>query len=243
MIKHHKYTKYSATRDGKVYGPKGQEVKGRQNRYGYLQFLVGYYTESGIYTRKTVLKHRFIYEALTGTTLEPIEQINHIDGCKTNNTISNLEVCNASHNVQHAFDTGLAKAKQGSDVPWTTLQEEDIRNIIRDISSSNPTNIDIAVKYNTTVSIVSNIRHKNAWLHVFNEEEFRSYVPVEANNSKAGVTNLSKELRLQILKDLFTTTLTNRQIQDKYNIQYKHLAKVRKKELWKKEIAEYENSL
>ena len=42
-----------------------------------------------------------------------LSEINHIDGNKTNNKIENLEWCDGSHNVQHAYDTGLnSKAKK-----------------------------------------------------------------------------------------------------------------------------------
>ena len=37
--------------------------------------------------------------------------INHIDGDKLNNDISNLEWCSFSHNIQHAYDNGLKKIK------------------------------------------------------------------------------------------------------------------------------------
>ena len=38
--------------------------------------------------------------------------INHIDGNKENNSLENLEWCSNSHNVQHAYDTGLAKTNK-----------------------------------------------------------------------------------------------------------------------------------
>ena len=36
-----------------------------------------------------------------------LPEVNHIDGNKENNHVSNLEWCTRSHNVKHSFDTGL----------------------------------------------------------------------------------------------------------------------------------------
>jgi hypothetical protein len=59
----------------------------------------------------------FLLHRLVGLSFIPNEkgykEINHIDGCKHNNKKDNLEWCNRSQNIQHAFDTGLAKGIKG----------------------------------------------------------------------------------------------------------------------------------
>lgn len=51
-------------------------------------------------------------------------EVNHIDGIKTNNHYTNLEWCTRSHNVQHAFDLGLKEGTPGSKNGRAVLNEE-----------------------------------------------------------------------------------------------------------------------
>jgi len=55
---------------------------------------------------KVFLVHRLIAQ----TFLQKIEgktEINHLDGNKTNNSVSNIEFCTHKENIQHAMLTGL----------------------------------------------------------------------------------------------------------------------------------------
>lgn len=63
---------------------------------------------------------------LVANNPEDIE-INHIDGNKQNNTLSNLEWCTSSQNSLHSYSTGLSK--KGSDRPSSKLTEEHVRSI------------------------------------------------------------------------------------------------------------------
>ena len=69
----------------------------------------GYYIV-GI-NKKSYLVHR-----LLGITFLPKKEgktiINHIDGNKSNNNIFNLEWCNQSENIQHAYNIGLNKTTE-----------------------------------------------------------------------------------------------------------------------------------
>jgi hypothetical protein len=57
--------------------------------------------------QKSVVMHRLVAEAFIGSAPEGKNQVNHIDGIKTNNHYTNLEWCNNSENQIHARKMGL----------------------------------------------------------------------------------------------------------------------------------------
>jgi trehalose/maltose hydrolase-like predicted phosphorylase len=56
--------------------------------------------------KKNYSVHRLVAQAFLSTYSEKL-QINHIDGNRLNNTVSNLECVTASQNCRHAHETGL----------------------------------------------------------------------------------------------------------------------------------------
>lgn len=96
------FPKYSITEDGHVINIETNKVlKPLLNKVGYLQ--LGLYI-SGKQTRKYL--HRLIAEAFIPNP-ENKPEVNHIDGNKQNNSISNLEWVTPSENRKHAYTIGL----------------------------------------------------------------------------------------------------------------------------------------
>lgn len=64
--------------------------------------------------------HRLLMEAFVPNP-NNYPQINHIDGNKLNNSLSNLEWCSGSHNTRHAISLGLMKPVNEKTVEQYTL--------------------------------------------------------------------------------------------------------------------------
>lgn len=74
--------------------------------------------------------HRLVAKAFIPNP-ENKPQVNHIDGNKENNHVSNLEWCTNAENGKHAFDTGLrSKEKCSRNAALRKLTEEQVKNIL-----------------------------------------------------------------------------------------------------------------
>jgi len=82
-----------------------RRLKPRKNRRGYLQLIL---SKNAI--PKTKLLHRLVAEVFL-PRIEDLNEVNHLDGDKTNNRLENLEWSNHSLNTLHAFKIGLMKPR------------------------------------------------------------------------------------------------------------------------------------
>lgn len=92
----------SLRKNGRADNRRGKTLKQKIDKYGYLQITL---TNDGI--RKSFAVHRLVAMAYIQNT-DAKETVNHIDGKKVNNHVSNLEWATQKEQKTHSIKTGLA---------------------------------------------------------------------------------------------------------------------------------------
>ncbi len=119
--------RYEASDNGDIRHVTNHKIRrARRNKHGYMQ--MNFSLNNGTGKTKTLLVHKLIAETFIPNP-NNLPEINHIDGDKTNNRVSNLEWCDASYNQKHAFLTGLQVAKKGEDAPGAKFTNEQVKEI------------------------------------------------------------------------------------------------------------------
>lgn len=215
--KHPIYTKYGCDIDGTLYSTKG---KRKSTINSTTQYRVMSIRHEGKLIQYRA--HRFIYECVTQSIIPDNMVINHIDGNKINNHFDNLECITYKENTIHALQTGLMKPCVGEANGCATITADIVRNIIRDIIQGY-SNKELSEKYLLDLKHISLIRNNKRWKFIFEEDEFKNYMPVKIVQRK-----LTNEQRIQLQKDLLTTT-SNAELSRKYNIDASIISRMRSK--------------
>ena len=103
--------------------------------------------------------HRLVVEAfLPNTENKPC--VNHIDGVKENNSLSNLEWVTYSENAQHAMDNNLNR--KGEEHHCAKLSWDKVR-VIRDEYGTTKTATQLSKEYGVTFQAIKKVVNHISW--------------------------------------------------------------------------------
>jgi len=141
----------------KTYTIPDRILRTRPNHKGYETVQIG---------GKTKLIHRLVAEAFIPNP-ENLPEINHIDGNKRNNAVSNLEWVSHLENIRHAWDTGLSTptSLKGEDNPSAKLTEDDVSTIRKRYAAGGVTQAELAREYQVTATAIHWVLTRKNWKH------------------------------------------------------------------------------
>ena len=151
---------YQVSRSGQVRSLKRgvQIMRPAVSRTGYWQ--VNLYRDGKV---KHFYVHRLVAEAFIGHIAEGME-VNHKDGDKSNNDVSNLEIVTAKQNILHAFRLGLIPPMHGEMGPRSKLKEAQVREI-RLLKGKTRVG-EVADRFGVSVRTIYFIWEGKTWRHV-----------------------------------------------------------------------------
>ena len=188
---------YIIYEDGRVYSKNSDKFLKPS-----LSATTGYLVYGRLGSMHRLLVEHFINEIPEGMV------VNHLDGNKLNNQLSNLEITTHSENVKHAFNNGLTKPNKGEDNGMAKLSNQEALELVNDLKNGY-TNTEIGNKYNLHPRYVSLIRHGKRWSNLYKE-----YGPFNKSNQDPFPEYTKKHEQYIELKDL----LNNKEIADILNV-------------------------
>lgn len=151
---------YSADESGKIWTH-------RQNKFLKIWLIGTGYEMVMLYKSKKPKK--FLVHRLIAITYIPnpldLKEVNHIDGIRRNNKLTNLEWVTSSQNKQHAMKFGLMNNK-GSHHGLSKLTETGVKEIRRFLKEGKIRQSILAKLYEVSPSTICDIKKGRMWNHI-----------------------------------------------------------------------------
>lgn len=153
------YPNYEVSNLGRV-----KSMKFEKERILKPELLKDGYLRVKIYN--DVKKNKFLVHRLVADCFienkEKKKQINHKNGIKTDNSVSNIEWVTPSENMTHSYILKLNYSKLGEEHPMSKLTKKDVINIRKKKYSIKKE----AEFYNVCIGTINKIRAKTIWKHI-----------------------------------------------------------------------------
>ena len=137
----------------------GNELVPQLTSDGYLKVTLSKNCKSKKYYLHRLVAIQFL------DNLDNLPQVNHIDGNKLNNSITNLEWCTKQENQNHAIRTGLMQ--RGQERPSSKLTEQQVLEIykLKGVLKAQ----DIADMYKVSKNTINCILRGSKWKYLYKQ--------------------------------------------------------------------------
>lgn len=203
--------KYWCDAEGNVYSKAKNRKLAAFNHGGYL----GVSLDLGLKKRGTITKaHRVVWTYFNG--LIPDGQvINHIDGNKKNNRISNLECVTHSANMKHAYDK-LGKMDFSGDKSSNALfSNAQVLEMRRKFANNLANRSELIEQTGVTASNLTDILSYRCFKDV--GVEYRESCQARNQQNKVGKAKFTDQQIIDIFKDYYDNGLGYRRLAVKYS--------------------------
>lgn len=195
--------------------PEGRILKLNMTKQGYYHII--FYDMENEKAKKV---HRLVAEAFIPNP-ENKPQVNHIDGVKHNNVVTNLEWCTPRENQLHAIDMNLITHVKGENHGRVKLTEEQVIEILNNGKYDTYTNI--GKKYGVGRKTIELILKRKKWTHIEGYEEFKPNI----------FNNKSSKLSIDDVKVIRSSTLSNKDLAKLLGVNDETIRKCRNYETFK----------
>lgn len=231
-------TRYSVTNTGIIINDEKNCIqKPHVSNRGYERVLLSY---NG--TRKYVSVHRLVAQYFIPND-DNLPEVNHIDGNKRNNNVTNLEWCTAEYNVKHSYDTNLNHSGESNSL--ATISNKQAKKICKLLEQNKLTMNEIAKEVGTTRKVVSHIKNKESWCRISCQYDIDNYNVKEINIKKGDkhprskLTTKKVEKVCQMIED---NVFTLKEISMKTSVPYSSVRNIFYGTVWKDVSSKYDFS-
>lgn len=149
---------YSVSDSGDIKNSNGERLKPRVTARGYCVVLLSRRGER----KKSFSVHRLVMAAFVGPSSN---EVNHKNGIKSDNWLSNLEYSTRSENMKHAYANGLTRQERGENHRNAKLTNASVAKI-RQCLAIGMTPSQVARMFEVNPMTIYRIRDGKAWSHV-----------------------------------------------------------------------------
>lgn len=130
-------------------------LRPRPEKKGYLRVALH---AGGASTRRDVSIHSLVLEAFVGPR-PPGAEVDHGNGVKTDNRLTNLEWVTPGENVRRAHELGLMPSQRG-ELNGRAVLTAELVEVIRASPETGPV---LAARYGVSRSLIGQIRRREVW--------------------------------------------------------------------------------